>query len=58
MMKFIAITCCRTCGHMRVEQSSCHTNKTCDLDGSKTDGDIMCGKWAMSEDIKALCGKD
>ena len=58
MIKFIAFTCCATCEHEKVKESSCHTRKTCNLDDSETDDYLVCGQWVMSEYLKGFTGKE
>jgi hypothetical protein len=58
MIKFIAFTCCATCEHKKVKESSCHTHTTCDLDSSETDDYLVCGKWIMSEYLKGFTNKE
>ena len=58
MIKFIAFTCCATCEHKKVKESSCHTHITCDLDDSETDDYLVCGSWKMSEYLKTFTNKE
>ena len=58
MIKFIAFTCCATCEHEKVKESSCHTRKICDLDNSETDDYLVCGQWKMSEYLKTFTNKN
>ena len=58
MIKFIAFTCCATCEHEKVKESSCHTHNICDLDNSETDDYLVCGQWVMSEYLKGFTKKE
>lgn len=58
MIKFIAFTCCATCEHKKVKESSCHTHKICDLDKHETNDNLVCGQWKMSEYLKGFTNKE